>query len=68
MSAAFRMADRLAGGQLEATMRQLRESERRSFDFIARQLHADYGVEASVTTIGAWCRQLGIEAPQEEPA
>jgi hypothetical protein len=51
------MADRLAGGNLDAVLAELR-SEGLSYEAIAGRLFASYGIEASAPTVGAWLRAL----------
>jgi hypothetical protein len=60
MTAAYRMADRLASGELEPVLRVLREQDHQSWEFISRRLYADYGIEAAGVTVKAWCESLGI--------
>lgn len=61
------MADRLMQGQLAERLEELRD-EGLSFDTIALRLHEQAGVVTTGTTVGSWCRALGIEARAEEPA
>lgn len=63
LSATFRMADRLADGQLEATLRGY-IAEGKSQDAICRQLFADFGIEVTRQTIANWVKTLGIEKPE----
>lgn len=54
---AYRMADRLAGGQLAEVLTEHVDAGR-SFDQISRILFADYGIEASRPTLESWHRKL----------
>lgn len=60
-SANYRMADRLAGGNLAETLRRLSD-EGLNNGAISRQLFADYGIEVSIPTVGAWLAILGTAA------
>lgn len=55
------MADRLTGDNLAAILREKRGERNQSLARISRDLHAEYGVEASIQTIKNWCDLLGIE-------
>jgi len=57
----FRMADRLAEGNLSALLVQYRTEEGRSLEEIVRRLYAEYGIEVTRQTLDKWCRSLGIE-------
>ncbi len=57
------MADRLTGGQLEASLSRYRAA-RTPWKVIARLLQAEFGVEASPETLAAWSEQLGIGEPE----
>lgn len=59
-SAAYRMADRLADGRLAEIIAEQRAAGT-SFEAIARQLHADHGIEVSGTTVANWSRALDLE-------
>jgi hypothetical protein len=61
-SPAYRMADRLCGGDLAARLAKCR-ADGLSWDDVSRRLYAESGVEASRDTIRSWARQLGIEPP-----
>lgn len=56
----FRMADRLAGGRLAATLRRLR-SDGLSYEAIGRRLYAEHGIEASRQTVARWGAELGLD-------
>lgn len=58
------MADRLAGENLAAILREKRTERKQSFARIARDLYRDYGVEASIQTVKNWCDLLGIDKEQ----
>lgn len=62
-TATFRMADRLAGGNLAETIRDLR-SEGLSADDISRRLFAELGVEVTGRTIGRWLPTI-MESPKD---
>ena len=47
------MADRLAGGALEAILRGLR-ADGESYDTIAKRLYADHGVDVTGQTVQNW--------------
>lgn len=47
------MADRIAGGALEAIVGGLRASGE-SFDTIAKKLYADYGIDVTSQTVANW--------------
>jgi intein-encoded DNA endonuclease-like protein len=53
----FRMADRLAGGQLEEALLSMR-SAGLSYDEISRRLFADHGIEVTRQTIANWLTSL----------
>lgn len=66
-TATFRMADRLAGGNLAETIRTYRD-EGLSSDDISRRLFAELGVEVTGRTIGRWLPTLmasGNAEPQD---
>jgi len=56
-TAHYRMADRLAGGNLESALTDLR-AEGLSYESIAARLFATYGIEVSPPTVRAWLRAL----------
>lgn len=60
-TAQYRMADRLAGGNLAEALTRLKADER-SYEDIGRQLYADYGIEVSRPTLAKWCAELGIDS------
>lgn len=60
-SANYRMADRLAGGNLAETLRKL-AGEGLNNGAISRQLFADYGIEVSIPTVGAWLADIDTAA------
>lgn len=66
-TAQFRMADRLADGQLTEAIRKFR-AQGLSFDGIAGRLYAEHGIEVSGNTVAVWARKLGIEPEPEEAA
>lgn len=53
----WRMADRLAGGELAETIGKLR-SEGVGHELISRRLYADFGIEATRQTVASWCDTL----------
>lgn len=61
-SANWRMANRLAGGDLDAKLSRLR-ARGLSLDRIAGQLAADHGIEVTATTLAKWISAL---PPAEE--
>lgn len=61
-SAQFRMANHLAGGELASIMTTL-YGESHSWEQVARQLYATYGVTITGQTLRRWAEQLGIEEP-----
>ncbi len=65
-TAQFRMADRLAGGELESLIRHLRFVEELSFDSIAARLWAEYRIEVTGNTVRAWAKDM--TAPEPETA
>jgi hypothetical protein len=67
-SPAYQMADRLLQGHLADRLQELRARRGLSFDAIAATLHREAGVVTTGTTVGSWCRSLGIEAPAQESA
>ncbi len=52
-SAQYRMADRLADGNLAEVLLRLRDEDRSPED-IGRQLYADYGIQVSRPTVSRW--------------
>lgn len=61
-TAQFLMADRLTEGRLADILRETR-AEGKSYEAIARLLHADHGVVVTAQTLTNWCDLLGIEKP-----
>jgi intein-encoded DNA endonuclease-like protein len=59
-TAQYRMADRLAGGELARLLRELRASDA-SYEAIARQLYSDYGIEVTRQTVANWVNELDID-------
>ena len=57
----FRMADRLAGGNLAETIMAMR-SEGLSLDGIARRLYAAHGIEVTRQTVANWVAAIESEA------
>jgi len=51
------MADRLAGGDLDSTLRQMKANGD-SFNTIAKRLYADYGVDVTGQTVANWLKAL----------
>lgn len=62
-SANYRMADRLAGGDLPAILTERRVERKQSFNQIARALFAEFGIEVTGQTVSNWCDILEIEKP-----
>ncbi len=60
-SASFRMADRLASGNLQALMGSLYD-ETGSWEEVSRRLFAELGITTSGQTLRRWAEQLGIGA------
>jgi hypothetical protein len=60
-SAQFRMADKLAGGQLEALMGAL-YGETGSWEEVSRRLYAEHTITISGQTLRRWAELLGIGA------
>ena len=56
-SRSWRMADRLAGGQLEAILRGHMRAGL-SLAATGKRLYADHGIEVSVTTLSKWVADL----------
>lgn len=56
-SANYRMADRLAGGNLDAELVSLR-AEGLSYESIAARLFAAHGIEVSPPTVRSWLLAL----------
>jgi hypothetical protein len=61
MSAQYRMADRLAAGQLRDVMAAYR-SAGRSYASVARELFAAHGIEVTAETVRSWCAALDIDS------
>ncbi|MDQ3640869.1 MAG: hypothetical protein M3450_05210 [Actinomycetota bacterium] len=55
----WEMADRLAGGNLEEQLRELR-GKGMSYERVAKGLHSNHGISVSWHTVANWCRQLGL--------
>lgn len=53
----WRMADRLAGGELEETIARLR-AEGAGHELISKNLYAAYGIEVTRQTLASWCEKL----------
>lgn len=53
----WRMADRLAGGELASTISRFR-AEGFGLENISRRLFADHGIEVTRQTLASWCEQL----------
>lgn len=60
------MADRLAGGNLEATLRAHRATGL-PFEAISQRLFAEFKVEISGQTVRNWCAELGVPSPTPQP-
>lgn len=60
----WRMADRLAGGQLAQRITDLR-SRGLGHEQISRQLFADHGIEVTRQTIATWTATLDQPDPAE---
>lgn len=61
-SSHYRMADRLAGGQLGQILLQL-QARGLAADSIAARLYASYGIETTGTTVSNWLAMLETAAP-----
>lgn len=59
-TAQYRMADRLTGGSLADLLTKLR-GQAVSYEGIARQLFADFGIEVTRQTVANWVAELEIE-------
>lgn len=57
----FRMADRLAKGNLATEITNYR-AEGLSLDAIARRLYADHGIEVTRQTVASWAAMEPAEA------
>lgn len=57
----FRMAERLAGGELALKLAQMFDQSH-SWEQVARDLYATYGIEVTGQTLRRWAEQLGIGA------
>jgi len=55
-SAQYRMADRLAGGELAAELLRL-AAEGHSLRLICSMLYAEHGIEVSAATVQSWTAQ-----------
>lgn len=62
-TATFRMADRLAGGNLADMIRAMREDDL-SPDQIAARLYADHRIEVTGRTIARWLPSLVTDGPE----
>lgn len=60
-TSAYRMADRLAGGELADLLGQYRRAGV-AWRAIARLLLDEFGIEASADTLKAWAEELAAEA------
>jgi hypothetical protein len=60
-SAQFRMAERLAGGDLSQKLATHFEASQ-SWEQVARDLYATYGITVTGQTLRRWAEQLGIGA------
>lgn len=63
----FRMADRMAGGNLAALI-LADKAAHFSAEEIARRLYADFGIEVTGQTLRRWLRELDDQAPIAEAA
>lgn len=63
----WRMADRLAGGNLAKTIRTLDQRDL-SPEQIARELYANHGVDVTRQTITNWLKALDAKAPEGDAA
>lgn len=52
-SSLYRMADRLAEGELVAILRKMK-AEGDSFGTIAKRLYADHGIDVTAQTVANW--------------
>lgn len=59
-TATFRMADRLAGGNLAETIRTL-DDDGLSADAISRRLFHDHGIDVSGRTVARWLPVLAAD-------
>lgn len=57
----FRMAERLAGGDLALKLAELFDQSH-SWEQVARDLYATYGISITGQTLRRWAEQLGIGA------
>ncbi len=62
LSPQYRMADRLAGGELAEIIRKGR-SKGLSWDSIAARLYADHYIEVTGNTVQAWAQQIDGSEP-----
>lgn len=62
-TATFRMADRLAGGELAETIRRYRDKGL-SPDQISVRLFADHRVEVTGRTVARWLPLLDADGPE----
>ncbi len=60
-SAQFRMAERLAGGDLAEKL-AAQFAQTGSWEQVARDLYATYGITITGQTLRRWAEQLGIGA------
>lgn len=63
----WRMADRMAGGNLLTKLTDYRDALG-SWESVAMRLFADDGIEVSPQTLRTWARQLGLDAPEKASA
>lgn len=57
----FRMADRLAYGQLEEILKR-RRAEGASFAVLSRELFVEFGIEVTGQTLSTWWKSLEVAA------
>jgi hypothetical protein len=62
-SSHYRMADRLAGGQLERILHGFTDAGLKP-DAIAARLYADHGIEGTGVTISSWLTALSSPLPE----
>lgn len=56
-SGAYRMANRLAGGNLDAILRRACENGE-TLDAISQRLYAEHGIEVTKQTIANWVKPI----------
>lgn len=64
-SSHYRMADRLAGGNLEQILADYRDAGLSS-DAVARRLYAAHGIEVTGNTVATWTPPVADSAVEEE--